>query len=537
MSLFTAIRTFFTRLPKLFLWVGGFVIVIGAVIGIHHLITPSTPESASSATNLSHITVASVASLSLATSSVPLVGTVTSHSSATVLAQVPGEVVSLPGSLGDSVTQGQIIAEFSNSAQKAVVLQAQGAYEAAQAGLKSAQGTSVTGVKITVRQAKQGVHNAQTALSNALQSMYVALDDAVHAKADQLFSNPRTSLVRITFTVPDSRLVLLVQQERLKLNTTFTTILPGKNNEATSTLDARSTAMIVAGNSVIQFLGNLATAVNETSSSKGAPATTLAGYTVALGAARAEVSSALSGLIMAKSSYDNARMSMQAAENVATNGTPDAIALARARVTQARGAVGVAHSALEKTIIRSPINGIIVTLPIMLGDYVPMFSPVAIISNPYTLYVKTFVTSQEARALSIGEHATINNVTPGAVTFIAPTLNPRTNKREIKISILNTAHSLTDGEAVSITFNHPLSATAQTADHALSVPLTAIKITPNGPRVFTVNSKNILVGHKIIIKNITGSSVRLLSGVTPDMRIVLDARGLSNGQTVAITNK
>ena len=528
-------NSFFTRFSKKSLLILAVILIIGVILGVRHFSAPKKLSNSSAGNNAAQVTVATVASLSLATSSVPFVGRVTAQSQATILAQVPGEIISLPHALGDKVTTGEIIAEFSNSTQKAAVLQARGAYEAAQAGLASVQGTSVTRSAISVAQTKQNVQSARKAFSNALQSTYAALDDAVHTKADQLFSNPRNSTLRLLIVVPNSRLVILIRQERIQLVTTFSTILPSTAGTASSTLDARSKTMMTAANSVIQFLGNLATAVNETQPSPVAPAAKLAGYSASLNAARAQVSGALSGLIMAKSAYDNAQAAERAANNAATNGIPDAISLAKARLTQALGAYSAAKSVLEKTIIRSPINGTIVSLPVMLGDYVPMFSRVAIISNPRALYIKTFVTTNEARALSVGDRATINKSIRGVVTFIAPTLNPLTNKREVKIGITEVAHALTSGEAVSVVFNHSLSASHRRADSALSVPITAIKITPAGPSVFTLNNKNALVSHLVTIKNITGSTVSLLSGVTPTMRIVLDARGLSSGQTVSVS--
>ena len=537
MSISLPTRSIFKRFPLWVFIVVAIVIVGVVVLGVRHYTAPKTSTTISTRADTTHITVATVASLSLSTSSVPFVGTITSKSKATLLAQTPGEIVSLPATLGDTVTSGEIIAEFSNSTQKAAVLQAQGAYEAAQAGLASVKGTSATGSAISVTQAKQNVLNAHKALSSALQSTYAALDDAVHTKADQLFSNPRTSTVRLILIVPNSRLAILVRQERIQLVATFNSILSNTTDTASSTLDARSATMMSAVNSVLQFLGNLTTAVNETQPSQSAPATALAGYAASLNGARAQVNASLGGLIGAKSAYDNAHAAAKAAENASKNGIPDAIALAKARLTQASGAYSLAKSALEKTIIRSPINGTVVALPIMLGDYVPMFSPVAIISNPRALYVKIFITSNEARALSIGNSAVINKSTQGVVTFIAPTVSPLTNKREVKIGITGTSNNLTDGEAVSVVFNRPLSGTLQSSDKTLSVPLTAVKITPSGPKVFTVSDKNILVSHSVIIKNIAGSSVSLLSGVTPAMRIVLDARGLSSGQTVTITKQ
>ncbi len=514
--------------------VGVLILIAVIAIGIHLYSHQNSPVN-SLRNNISHVNVTSVAKLSFATSSLPVIATVTSLNQATVLAQIPGEIVSLPHSLGDNVSTGDIIAKFSNNTQQAAVLQAQGAYEAALAGLTNAQSISTRMSIISVKQSINNIQNAQNALSNALKNMYSMLDDAVHTKADQLFSNPRNSTIRIIITIPNERLALLILQERIQLQTTFNVIFPYTKDIASSTLSAHSTHIIAATNLVIQFLGNLATAVNETQSIHGTTSPILAGYASSIAAGRNEISAGLSGLIAAKSAYDNALSALQSANNTAINGIPNAIVLAKSHIKQALGAYNGARAILEKTIIRSPINGTIVSLPITLGDYVSMFSPVAIISNPHALYLKTFVSSNDAKTLTVGGHTIINNSLNGVITFIAPARDPLTNKIEIKIGITNSSNSLTDGEVVSVMLERLTSLTKNNM-RTLSIPLTAIKMTPKGPEIFTVNNSNILVSTPIQIKSIVGNSVLLTSGAAPNTRIVTDARGLSNSQEV-IVNK
>ncbi len=514
------------------------ILIIG-IVGIHWLTRPPTPAPAAD-TGMAHVTIATVASLSSATSSLPVTGTVVSSGQATILAQTSGEIVSLRHALGDWVSAGTVIAEFSNGPQRANVLQAQGAYEAAQAGLANAQHTETTGSSISVAQADQGVQNAKNALQNALQNAYAALDDAVHAKADALFSNPNTSSVQIILTVPDSQLVSELLQERIQLQSVFSTLLPYTTGSTVTATSTNSAAMLAAVGTVTQFLNNLITAVNETPPSQSASSATLAGYAASLGAARAEVTAGLSGLIAAKSAYDNALSGSQTAVNIGTNGTRNSIALAEAQVKQALGAYDAARANLENTIVRSPIDGIIVSLPVTQGDYVSDFSPVAIVSNPQALYVETSVTSSEARTLAVGNQALINGHTGGVITFIAPALNPLTGKREVKIGVPGSAASLSDGETVSVVLDRTLSApnTAGTpVPPVLSIPITAVKMTPNGAVVFTVSTSSAVVAQTVTLGNIIGNTVTILSGVTSDQNIVTDARGLANGQTVIVNTQ
>ena len=66
------------------------------------------------------------------------------------------------------------------------------------------------------------------------------------------------------------------------------------------------------------------------------------------------------------------------------------------------------------------------------------------------------------------------------------------------------------------------------------VPISALKITTDGIFVFTLDELNMLTQHKVAVGSIVGSGIIVFSGITSDMEIVLDARGLQRGQEVVI---
>ena len=79
------------------------------------------------------VTVAPVSELANNDSGLPLLGTVTSVSEATIRSESSGKLTRVYKQLGDTVVAGQVIAEFENSGERASVLQAEGAYDAAKA--------------------------------------------------------------------------------------------------------------------------------------------------------------------------------------------------------------------------------------------------------------------------------------------------------------------------------------------------------------------------------------------------------------------
>lgn len=509
---------------------GGIAAIVLAAIGIN-ILTRAAPAP-TPAPQVSQVSLASVAGLSTSAGPLEITGVVTSESQASILAQTSGEIVTLSHSLGDRVSAGSVIAQFENSGQRAAVTQAQGAYNAAQAALAKAEGTTASNSSVSSSQAQTAAANAAASGAAALTSAYAALDDAVHAKADQLFTNPRTSSPTFTLIVPDSVLSNTIVNERSSLESTLAHANRTAQTASASDFDAESEAMIADARIVQSFLSDVITAVNKVPPSASISASALAGYQASLSGARSEVVGALSSVQAAKSAYDAAVAGATTASNSATSGTDNDIKAAQANALSAEGTLAAAESALEKTIVRSPISGTIVSLPVTQGDFVSAFSPVAIVSNPGALYIDAQVTPDDAATLAVGNAATIDASVPGVITFIAPALDPSTGKIEVKVGVTVNAETLTDGETVTLALTRRQSAIAKPTA-ALTIPIIAVKIAPTGPEVFSVGSTSALEAHPIILGTILGDRVTV-SGITGDLIIVTDARGLAEGQQVVV---
>jgi RND family efflux transporter MFP subunit len=520
-------------LPRLYSIGGAVLLVIVIGTGVHFIVTRAAPQ-ASIAAQVSHVQVSTVAGLSSQTGPLTVTGTVTSLNQATILAQAGGEIVSLSHALGDHVDAGSVIAVFENSSQQAAVLQAQGAYDAAEAALSKQNGSSATNSSLSSSQAATAAANAASSVHSALVSVYSAFDDAVHTKADTLFSNPRgTSPKLVPITIPDSQLVVNIENERGELENVLSDA--ESNASASANLDTSISSSLADAQKVETFLNDIIDGVNKGVPNQFYSAAALSADQAMLSGARTEVVSAVSGLTSAKAAYDSAQSGAATAANTATAGTGSDIAAAQASVKQAQGALNAAQANLAKTIIRSPVSGTIVSLPITKGDYVNQSSQVAVVSNPHALQVDAYVTSDDAHTLVVGGTALVGDTTRGVITSIAPALDPTTGKIDVKIGIVGDQSALTDGETVTVTLTRSTApATAASSSKNIIIPIAAAKITPQGPVIFTVSASSTLISSPITLGTIFGDQVTVLSGLTPQMEIVTDARGLTDGQTVVV---
>jgi multidrug resistance efflux pump len=467
----------------------------------------------------------------LATQAGPLgvVGTVKSRSQATILAETSGQITSLSRTIGDRVAAGTVIGQFENASQRAAVTQAQGAYDAAAASLAKLQGSTAANTTITSNQASTAAQNAGAALTNALRSAYATLDDSIHAKADSLFVNPNSALPHLqSFTIPSSQLVSDIENGRIALNATLT---DAEAASAGTDLDASATRMLADARVVQTFLDSMIAAMNQAVPNNYFTSAQISTNQATLSGARSAVLAAVSGITGAKSAYDAAVSGAQTASNTATGGSASDIASAQAGLKSAQGSLDAARANLAKTIIRSPISGTIVSMPVTQGDFVSNFAQIAIVSNPGALYVESQVTQNDASTLSVGNAATIESSYPGVITFVAPALDPSTGKIQVKVGFTGSQGSFSDGEAVSVSLNRNKSAVTTTKNKTTAIPIVAVKITPAGPVVFSVSASSTLIAQKVALGSILGDKI-VVSGIPNDLEIVTDARGRSAGEHV-----
>jgi HlyD family secretion protein len=306
---------------------------------------------------------------------------------------------------------------------------------------------------------------------------------------------------------------------------------------STTDIDAQVDTAIASLQKIESFLNDLIAVVNEAVPNQYESSAQIAASQASLSAARSEVVGAVSSLTAAKSSYDSAVSGAQTATNSATAGTGSDIATAEANAKSALGALQAAEANLEKTIIRSPISGTIVSLPITQGGFVSSFAQVAQVSNPGALEIDTYVTADDAKTIAVGGKAVISGTVQGVIVSIAPAIDPTTGKILVKVGIVGSQSQLTDGDTVTLTLARAITTSNKTATTAAStsivIPIVAAKITPEGPVVFAVSSST-LVSMPITLGTILGDQVTVLGGLTPQSDIVTDARGLSNGQQVVV---
>jgi len=490
-------------------WQIAIAILLVAILGALAFFFLNGESPAASENALRTVTLQSVGALSGTGDSVSVIGTVRSVSEADVLAQSGGTVRRVHTKLGARVGAGSIIAELENASERASVLQAQGAYEAALAARS-----------ITLLQADntgQSLDEARLSARNTYRSAYTAIDSALENYVDPLMSGvDRVSTIDLRLTEERKRLRDEMSSWRYSLDDV--------NAERPEDLLARAET---TAREVAEFLTELARAVNTNSSD--ATATQRAG----IATARTTVDTQLSTLSTAREALRSAQTAADVADRQ-TNTTSSRTASADASVKQALGALRLTQASLEKTIVRAPIAGTINFLPIRVGDYVTSFTHVATVANNGSLEVVAYVSESDRELISAGEKVTVEGEYEGVITSIAPALDPSTKRIEVRIAVAGGA-DLVNGQSVRIGFANVVHSEEPTEGPVL-LPLASVKLRTDDRVVYTVGEDERLVAVPVEIGEVRGDRIEILSSLPREVRIVTDARGLAEGQQVNVAD-
>lgn len=474
------------------------------------------------------VVVAQVANIANGGAGLSVIAEVQSVNEAKISPESGGRVVRVSASLGDRVGAGQILAELENSSQRAAVLQAEGAYDAAKASLSKIQG-GTREEQLSILQS--GVVSAKGGAVAALLTAYASVDSAVNDTADQMFIGVETGNIQFTPSTSNQQREIQLEHTRGELK-----LLLARQKTATQSVSASSDLkreLQLAEDevrAVRTFIDTILAALSDAIDSPNISSSDIASFRSDATASRTALTSALSGITTARNILETAEKNLEQGQ---TGAQSQDVAAAQASVKQAQGSYNAALAALEKTIIRSPISGTLNNFAIKLGDTVSPSQEIAIVSNNNALEAVAYLTEEDKSRVAVGQKVQLEGGVTGTITKIAPALDPVTRKIEIRIGLPATATSVfTNGQSLRVEL-----ASSETpkpiTQGPLSIPITALKMEAARTVVFTV-ADNKLVAREITIGKLSGEYVQVSSGLEPETEIVIDVRGLKEGDEVQV---
>jgi len=508
------------------------IAVILVIVVISLLRSLGSSVEAPTNTSNKSVSLALVSDLSRDISPLPTLGRVVSLREAEVSAERQGEIIGVYHSFGDFVGSGTIIAEIENSSERASVLQARSNLDKLKKGSRDEE---VDILGISVSQAESLLEEARISAINTIRSASATSEDVVRNKLDELFSNPQSDQPTLIFSTTNSQLRIDIENTRPAIEDMLVdwevsiSSLGDQSDLILSLTKAQENILTLRS-----FVDDIAEAVNALTPSAGLTQATITSWKTNAGTSRSSLSATSLQISQAKDALTSRQSSLEIAQKQLGLGVTGARS---EDVEVAEATLSIARSNLEKTLIRAPISGTINFLEIEQGDFVSAFQPVLVISNNNALEIKAFVTGEDRTDIEVGSKVLIKNKVPGIVSKIAPAIDQSTKRVEVTITIQDSSYeNLTNGESVQLLIDRSSKEGGDAPLVDISIPISALKITPRGVYVFTVNERSELVSLPIIIGPIVGEKIIVEEGLIGTESIVVDARGLKEGQVIEISS-
>jgi multidrug efflux pump subunit AcrA (membrane-fusion protein) len=327
--------------------------------------------------------------------------------------------------VGDVVARGAIVAQVENSAERAAVLQAQGAYEGAKAGASASDVGSAS--------ADRAYAEAVTQVQNTFKSAFASADDVLRNTVDQVFSNPDSNIPGLKIGGGNA---VALNRERVALEGLFDTW--------------RARLDSVDGKSIAQLL--------MTAESNTAKLNTLVVTLTSL-LSDDDALSDSARLALLRTDFAKARGTLTGVLTSLSNiaGSGGVVSLAEAQVKQALGVLESARAALGKTAIKTPVAGTVTAVSISVGDIINPGSDVVFVASDAGVEMGTGntvtvpltavkFTPSKAYIFTVEEGKIVaHEVTTGAVTTKNITISGAEGVDDIVLDV----RGLKDGDTVS----------------------------------------------------------------------------------------
>jgi HlyD family secretion protein len=487
----------------------GVIILIVAVLGIWWFVASRTKPSVPTVK----------ATLGDVTSSVMVTGTTTPTQSVDLSFEQTGKVSAVYVNVGDKVTVGEPLVELEKSGLLAQLAQATASVASAQAQLDELK-SGTRPEQIAIEEVR--VANAQVALSQAQKSMMDTLVDAnakaidiMHNKTDEDFTNPQTNDPTLNFSATDPQYGIDLVTEKtaienaLALWGTSLNAMTADSDLLSASADAKKYL-----SQIKTFIDKLNSALDTAIPVSAASQANVAVWKVDAGAARTELGQAISEVGAAETGLQTAGSALTLEQNNLAldnaGSTPDQIAAAQALVDEAKANVAGIQVQLGKTVLRSPIDGVITVQGAKLGQIVTVTT--AAIANSSLISIislKQLEIDADIPEVNIGSLALGQTVN---ITFDAlPGENFTGSVMEI-----DPAETIIGGVV-----NYQIKIALDSTDPRIKSGLTA-----NLSIITAVKMNVVLLPQYAILQNNGGTFVRVVSGTTTkDIPVKLGIRG------------
>ncbi len=327
-----------------------------------------------------------------------------------------GRVGAIYKEVGDKILAGETIAALSAADIRANLLQAQASLESERAKLeeykKGSRPEEIALAEAKVSGAEKTLEDAKRNLIDQISDAYTKSDDAVRYKADQVFDNPRSPNPQVAVSIPDANLEAELELSRLELEgilVSWQTLVSGLNESKALNSSADTSNKNIS--KVRNFMDKVSFLVNDLTPGVNYTQTTVDGWKSTISTARTNVNTAVSNLSVASEKLSSAESNLATykleLELKKAGYTEEQIATQEAKVRASEASVMSHEAELAKTVIRSPISGVVSRMDARLGETVSAGAVLAAVIGESKFEIESNVAEVDIGKIKIGNGAKV----------------------------------------------------------------------------------------------------------------------------------
>jgi multidrug efflux pump subunit AcrA (membrane-fusion protein) len=515
------------------------IAVLVLVIAVPRVMKKTVPVDLSSLTKT--VSAVAVDDFSSGTGRVSADGTVESQAQAELRSQVIAPVAKINVSIGDKVFTGQSLVTLQGTDVNAQLAQAEAGLTAQKARLQDmlngARREDLNLSETDVRTANQVLSNAYMSVSNSLNDAYIKADDAVRKQIASMYANAEDSNPTLSFSVSDYQLKVSAESGRVQASRELNMWRSELDSISDSSTSVEYDAVITKSKAHLSSIRNILNVISSAlTTALNLSQVTLDGYKAMLNVGRGNVNGALSSVTSLEQGLIGLRLAVERVQGqlaLKVAGTSNEGILAQqAVVEQSQAAVDNLRAQVAKTVIRSPIEGTVASVPVRVGELMTMGQLVASVVSVDSLQIKLYVSDSDVGNFRVGDPVVISATAKGTVSNISPSIDSKTKKVEVKVLVTSPKDaSLVVGQNVTVVI-----AGTNTATSSVSyfLPIQVVKIDLNTAAVYSVDSQSVVTEVPVTLGKVVGETVEVTGGIKPGMVVVSPSFELKTGDTVVI---
>lgn len=482
-------------------------------------------QTASTGNQLATVTLAEAKTYMKDRGTITANGTVESLEQAELRSQASGPVTRISAQIGQKVRRGQVLVSLQNADSLAQLAQAQATVKAQTARLE---------------EMKRGLRTEELALAESqLNAAKQALEDTT-SQQNLLVKNAMSALYNTGLSATpqpgtgyQAPTISGTYASEEKGSYTLTIYATGDglkfqyNGLESGTGNVQTTPVPLGKRGLFVQFASQSVPVNSSWTIE-IPNTQSSSFTTLSNAYNSAVEGRQAAINGAKSAYEAAQKGYDLKLAGASN---EQIKAQAAAVEQAQASVAALAAQVDKTIIKSPIDGTVASLSVKYGELVSPGQLVASVVNKGGLQVKAYISDYDLPYIEEGAEVVITETAKGKVSRISPSINPQTKNVEIQVVVEDPDHS---GLVVGQTANIKIAAKQSAGSNGpvFLLPLQAVKISSGSASVFTVKEDGTLEEKTVTLGAVAGEFVEVKEGLTPEMKLVTTVYELKAGQKV-----